>query len=37
MKNYVTHLKCALTGARKEKNKVHGLSDAGKPLLVCYD
>jgi len=37
MKNYVTHLKCALTGARKEKNKIHGLSDAGKPLLVCYD
>ncbi len=37
MKNYVSHLECALTGERKEKNKVHGLSDAGKPMLVRYD
>ena len=37
MKNYVSHLECALTGERKEKNKVHGLSDAGKPMLVRYN
>ena len=37
MKNYVTHLECALTGEKKEKNQVHGLSNVGKPLLVRYD
>ena len=37
MTNYVTHLECSLTGRKKEKNKIHGLSDAGKPLLVRYD
>ena len=37
MKNYVTHLECALTGEKKQKNIIHGLSDAGKPLLVRYD
>ncbi len=37
MKNYVTHLECALTGEIKDKNKVHGLSSAGKPMLVRYD
>ena len=37
MKNYVTHLECALTGEKKEKNQIHGLSNVGKPLLVRYD
>ena len=37
MKDYVSHLECSLTGERKEKNKVHGLSDVGKPMLVRYD
>jgi threonine synthase len=34
---YVTHLECSVTGARYEADAVHGLSDAGKPLLVRYD
>ena len=34
---FVTHLECAQTGARYEADRVHGLSDAGKPLLVRYD
>jgi len=33
----VTHLECSLTGKTYEKNKIHGLSDEGKPLLVRYD
>ena len=39
MKNntFVTHLECSMTGRRYEKDCVHGLSDAGKPLLVRYD
>ena len=36
MKNYVSHLECSLTGKRYKKNIIHGLSDAGKPLLVRY-
>ena len=35
--NFVTHLECGLTGQRFERGLVHGLSDAGKPLLVKYD
>ena len=35
--NFVTHLECSLTGKKYEKNKIHGLSDDGKPLLVRYD
>ena len=35
--NFVTHLECSLTGKTYEKNKIHGLSDEGKPLLVRYD
>jgi len=35
--SFVTHLECAATGARYEANRVHGLSKAGKPLLVHYD
>jgi threonine synthase len=34
---YVTHLECALTRERYEAGQVHGLSRAGKPLLVRYD
>src|SRR3974390_25585 len=34
--NFVTHLECAMTGERHEANQVHGLSRAGKPLLVRY-
>ena len=34
---YVTHLECALTGERYDADKLQGLSDAGKPLLVRYD
>ena len=33
----VTHLECSLTGERYEAGQVHGLSRAGKPLLVRYD
>src|SRR3974390_2916240 len=35
--NFVTHLECTMTGERHEANQVHGLSRAGKPLLVRYD
>ena len=34
---FVTHLECSMTGRRYEKDCIHGLSDAGKPLLVRYD
>jgi threonine synthase len=33
----VTHLECSLTGERYEAGQLHGLSRAGKPLLVRYD
>ncbi len=36
-KNYVSHLECSITGKKYEANKIHGLSEAGKPLLVRYD
>lgn len=35
--SFVTHLECALTGERHEADRLHGLSRAGKPLLVRYD
>lgn len=35
--NYLTHLECGLNGTRYPAGKVHGLSDAGKPLLARYD
>ena len=35
--NFVTHLECSITGKIYEKNKIHGLSEQGKPLLVKYD
>ena len=34
---FVTHLECGLEGDRYEPDRVHRLSDAGKPLLVKYD
>jgi threonine synthase len=34
---FVTHLECSYTGERYPADEVHGLSRAGKPLLVRYD
>jgi len=34
---FVTHLECSLTGERYPADTLHGLSKAGKPLLVRYD
>ncbi len=34
---YVTHLECGLTGKHHPAGEIHGLSEAGKPLLVRYD
>ena len=34
---FVTHLECSLTGERYEAGRLHGLSSAGRPLLVRYD
>ena len=34
---YVTHLECSLTGRSYPAGEVHGLSAAGRPLLVRYD
>jgi len=35
--SFVTHLECSMTGQSYEADQVHGLSNAGKPLLVRYD
>jgi len=35
--NFVTHLECSTTGEHYAGGVVHGLSRAGKPLLVRYD
>ena len=35
--SYVSHLECSITGKRYEANKIHGLSEAGRPLIVKYD
>ena len=35
--SFVTHLECSMTGERYEADKLHGLSAAGRPLLVRYD
>ena len=35
--NFVTHLECSYTGKQYPANQLHGLSEAGKPLLVKYD
>jgi threonine synthase len=34
---FVTHLECSESGKHYEADVIHGLSDAGKPLLVKYD
>lgn len=34
---FVTYLECSLTGERYEADRLHGLSSAGRPLLVRYD
>jgi len=34
---FVSHLECGLKGDRYEADRVHGLSKAGRPLLVKYD
>jgi threonine synthase len=34
---FVTHLECSWTGRRYEADLPHGLSEAGRPLLVRYD
>ena len=34
---FVTHLECSYTGENYPADTLHGLSKAGKPLLVRYD
>jgi threonine synthase len=34
---FVSHLECSLTGDRYEADRLHGLSRAGRPLLVRYN
>lgn len=34
---FVTHLECGMEGDHYEADTIHGLSKAGKPLLVRYD
>ena len=34
---FVTHLECSMTGETFEADRIHGLSPAGRPLLVRYD
>ena len=34
---FVTHLECGLTGKHYPADQLHGLSEAGRPLLVRYD
>jgi len=34
---FVTHLECSITGETFEADRIHGLSPAGRPLLVRYD
>lgn len=36
-RSFVTHLECSLTGATYPAGEIHGLSGAGRPLLVRYD
>ena len=35
--SFVTHLECSYTGKVYPADQLHGLSEAGKPLLVRYD
>jgi threonine synthase len=34
---FVTHLECSMTAERYDAGRLHGLSAAGRPLLVRYD
>jgi threonine synthase len=34
---FVTNLECSMTGETFEADRIHGLSPAGRPLLVRYD
>jgi threonine synthase len=34
---FVSHLECSATGQRHAVDRLHGLSEAGKPLLVRYE
>ncbi len=36
-RSFVSHLECSLTGKRYKAGRIHGLSEAGRPLLVRYD
>lgn len=36
-RTFTAHLECSATGARYPADAPHGLSEAGKPLLVRYD
>ena len=36
-KTFVSHLECSYTGKVYPADQLHGLSEAGKPLLVKYD
>jgi threonine synthase len=36
-RTFVSHLECSMTGERFEAGILHGLSGAGRPLLVRYD
>ena len=35
--SFVTHLECSMTGQRYQADRVHGLSEVGRPILVRYD
>src|SRR5438034_8022433 len=35
--SFVSHLECSLTGEHYPADRLHGLSRAGRPLLVRYD
>ncbi|MEP3246313.1 MAG: threonine synthase [Sneathiella sp.] len=37
IRTFVTHFECAYTGERYEADQIHGLSAAGKPIIVKYD
>ena len=37
MNNYVSHLECAYSGKRYESDRIHTISEIGKPLIVKYD
>ena len=36
-KSFVTHLECSISGEHYPADHIHGLSSAGRPILVRYD